>query len=625
MSNLTSNLTAKSNKIETSFKKLTEKYCVNSPNNSPEALMKLLDETSIKYLMAQKKYKLKINELTKELDQLKGKVKNMEETEKVIEAVISTSPKKNPKEMQEELEKNKVLVEELSEQTDKYRKALSEIKVEMSKQKKQMKDLQEKHEDIMIQNSELKDDVTVKETKLKMYLDENEKSKNLNKNLTIEIEKLKNTQNSNLFELSSHNLLNSDRRGNYSDYEKKHIEDLSESNEKLGKTVIELKNDINKEKKNQKELKERIEEILMENKELKEDLEIKDGKIKNYLEQLDKLKSIVKNKVNSIEKGGPTNFSLLGERKIRSSNENLAIMIKDENENLKRENLDLKRKLEKKESEIEEKFGNQNNSNTILNSQHNSINESFNEKNYKSKKEEIHKMKEEINRLKEEIASLLRSSNSNTEKPKMKQLQISQKGVNFTISKQDLPGNNYKIFSSDSNVSSELNNKNTESQGNNYAISSRKCQICNQILDQINDLKSSLKQSIFKDMKQFYLNYYSEIEKATVKLNEVTQKFSKAESDFNNENIDKKVKVSQVKDILSTSQKLLSLLTVFFSKYNKDIYFYTQNLKKVFDFSQKLVFTMNTDNLMFIPTNLNLELGSNSNFFKNKPYIITSI
>ena len=83
MSNLSSNLTAKSNKIETSFKKLTDKYYVNSPNNSPEALMKLLDETSIKYLMAQKKYKLKINELNKELEQFKGKVKNMEEAEKV--------------------------------------------------------------------------------------------------------------------------------------------------------------------------------------------------------------------------------------------------------------------------------------------------------------------------------------------------------------------------------------------------------------------------------------------------------------------------------------------------------------------------------------------------------------
>ena len=146
-------------------------------------------------------------------------------------------------------------------------------------------------------------------------------------------------------------------------------------------------------------------------------------------------------------------------------------------------------------------------------------------------------MKEEIFRLKDEIASLIRANNeilnTNINKSKFTSLSICSKILNFMIFKQESLNNNYKIFNSDSNISNESIHKNNESNQNHNVQTSKKCQICVQIFEQIQEFKLSLKQSIFKDMKQFYLNYYSEIEKATLKVNEVTQKFTKAESEFN--------------------------------------------------------------------------------------------
>ena len=637
MNSLSTNFTAKVSKFDSIIKKksvpkesnIISKYL----DFNPEGLLKLIDEMGNKFVSEKKRYKHKISELNKEIEQLNIKITNLRETDKVLEAISYTPPvkpqsneNKNAKDLVDEIEKNKLLIEEMTEQNEKYYKIIQDNKIEISKQKKLVKELQEKQEELIIQNNEYKEDMTLKDNKIKLYFDENEKSKSLNKNLTFELERLRNEQYTNLLSLSSKEVLNSDRKGN-TENDKKQIEELSESNDKLSKSINEFKNDLTNERKVIKELREKLDTLSKENKYQKDCIDLKDSKLNLYLEQIEKLTSINMNKFSEIDIG--VRFSLMGDNKRRSTIDS-AISLKEENNTLKKENLEIKVKFEKKEREFEEKLASQINNSNILNSNSNVINESFNEKNYKSKKDENLKMKEEIFRLKDEIASLIKSNNeiSNTNnRSKSKSILIASKISHFTILKQEGPNNNHRIFNSDSMVSDESNNKNNESNqiNNNFQQTNKKCQICIQIFEQIQDFKFGLKLSIFKDMKQFYLNYYSEIEKATVKVNEVTQKFTKAESEFNNENIDKKVKVSQVKDILSTSQKLLTLLTAFFSKYNKDIYFYTQNLKKVFDFAKKFAYNFKYGGTMALTNNLNLELNSNSNFFKNKPFVITSI
>jgi len=262
-------------------------------------------------------------------------------------------------------------------------------------------------------------------------------------------------------------------------------------------------------------------------------------------------------------------------------------------------------------------------------------NESFSEKSYQLKKEDIRKLKNEIQRQKDEISNLIKDNNElqdevNNLKKKYNKKQFSSitDEVSFTINKQKVApsqnlGNNFdeimnmmKLitkYENQLNVIKDNFSKNLrmnreyqftlapslqlkpEKFDDNTTHYSKKiileednqCKNCEMWTDKAFDLKTSLKSNIFKELKQFYINYSVDISKISEKIEEVVFNYSNIEKQFNPENTGNKQKL---KEYMSQIYKLISVLSVFIDKYNQDLYYYTQNLKKVFDFVGKTVY-----------------------------------
>jgi hypothetical protein len=257
--------------------------------------------------------------------------------------------------------------------------------------------------------------------------------------------------------------------------------------------------------------------------------------------------------------------------------------------------------------------------------------ESFNDKNYKQKKEENMSLKDEIARLKGEMASLIKTNTMIEMKLRGKKEEFENFGIvssSFNVqpikieqnidmkaSAPELGLENLNLPNANEEMNVKPNTKpNIKELKNNLSVkneeiqkmqnsqmdeiksvksgkSESNCPNCLQTFEKINEFKNNLKSNTFKDVKQFYITYGMDIEKITNKIEEVVTKFTNTDNQFANENQDKKIKVSQVREILSQVQKLISLLSVFIGKYNKDVYYYTTNLKKIFDFVSKLVYS----------------------------------
>ena len=230
----------------------------------------------------------------------------------------------------------------------------------------------------------------------------------------------------------------------------------------------------------------------------------------------------------------------------------------------------------------------------------NNLNESFNESNYKKKKNENNNLKDQIEKLKDEVFTLVKA-NASLEEQKKSYDNI--KKMAFTI--DNFPA--FEIVGSNVLVNSELN-KFEEHKDNNINFNSP-----NILIEKLTEFKNSFKYSHFKDLKSFYINYQVKIEKIASKIDEINNRFFAVEKSLSNESQEKKVKLSQVKEIVLQIQKLISLINTTFSEYNKDVYYHNSNLKKVFDFVNKLIYSDN----MYISSNSNSLILSN---LKNSGY-----
>jgi len=158
----------------------------------------------------------------------------------------------------------------------------------------------------------------------------------------------------------------------------------------------------------------------------------------------------------------------------------------------------------------------------------------------------------------------------------------------------------------------------------NYKVEEiRDCKNCELWNEKAFDLKSNLKNSIFKELKQFYINYSIDINKMSEKIEEVVFNYSHIEKQFNSESSGNKQKL---KEYLSQIYKLISVLSVFIDKYSQDLYYYTQNMKKVFDFVGKTVYnqTFINSSIGSMPskksgvTNMNMNVNNiNNKYEKN--------
>jgi hypothetical protein len=224
-------------------------------------------------------------------------------------------------------------------------------------------------------------------------------------------------------------------------------------------------------------------------------------------------------------------------------------------------------------------FNNPNNPNNIHNmSYNNNLNESFNKESYLKKKKENKDLQDEIHRLKLSIADILRSQNENQY---FRNLDICYEQII-----EVLPLRNY--------------NNNTYNSNN-----------------LINDFKNSMKYSSFKETKKFYTDYYNEIESISKKVEDLKYKnvsldkfIKKIEDELEDKNIINNNKFSSLKELLNQSQKSTSSIVYYFKKFNNDMLFYSTNLKKVFDFISKVVYTDNV--------NTNTKYISSNNKFNDK-------
>lgn len=184
-----------------------------------------------------------------------------------------------------------------------------------------------------------------------------------------------------------------------------------------------------------------------------------------------------------------------------------------------------------------------NSSNAHTFNYYSNLNESFNKESYAKKKNENLELRNEIMRLKEQNKALIKDIN-------------------------ELEDNDRKKV----NIQDDT------------------------ITEKINEFRGGFKYSTFKELKRFYLDYQGDIDKISQKVDEVKQKFVQIEKNINSQTsgeqvVDKKVKSSYLKEVVSQMQKLIGLMNMTFSKYNKDIFYYSTNLKKAFDYISSTVFT----------------------------------
>ena len=110
------------------------------------------------------------------------------------------------------------------------------------------------------------------------------------------------------------------------------------------------------------------------------------------------------------------------------------------------------------------------------------------------------------------------------------------------------------------------------------------------------------------------------MEEVKGKINQIDKEYSSN----TNENSDKRIKSSYIKEVITQIQKLFNLIFNSFSKYNKDLFFYSTNLKKVFDFMTNEIYSGEYSSNSFysgnfkMPSNKNKELSCNYNAYECK-------
>jgi hypothetical protein len=217
----------------------------------------------------------------------------------------------------------------------------------------------------------------------------------------------------------------------------------------------------------------------------------------------------------------------------------------------------------------------------------NRLNESFNEKSYHNRKEEVGRLKDdlaksgtEIKRLKEEIASILRTGVSVRELMERKEDEKRNYRIcknYFSIEPIDIP----RTKSLDESIS-KLNHE-------QVVIAEKSCQNCQFNAEILNEFKNIMKTSTFKELKQFYTNYQMDIDKVSSKFEELANTFAGVDKQLADST--KKIKKEQIRDVIAHLGKFVSTLGSFMTKYNKDLNYNTNGLKKIFDFISRLIYS----------------------------------
>ena len=143
----------------------------------------------------------------------------------------------------------------------------------------------------------------------------------------------------------------------------------------------------------------------------------------------------------------------------------------------------------------------------------------------------------------------------------------------------------------------EVNNKYYNIPTINYSIPNKDeegglCCVCKVQYQEVKSFRKSFKTNTYKELKQFYLGLNTDIEKIASKLDTIVVNFTRTSACFENEgNEEKKIKISQVKEILGTFGKMIGVLGNSLRKYQKDLSVQTGNLEKILEFIFRVVYS----------------------------------
>jgi len=146
------------------------------------------------------------------------------------------------------------------------------------------------------------------------------------------------------------------------------------------------------------------------------------------------------------------------------------------------------------------------------------------------------------------------------------------------------------------------------------------CSTCKVQYQEVKGLRKVIKTQTYKEMKAFYMSFPQDLAKIANKFDKIQDNFNKtfacfdSEFDISNTNsnnfnsgtnalynqnnnssnltiLNKSIKVNQVKEILSTFSKMISVLGLSIKKYQNNISSQTNNLEKIFEFVYRIVFS----------------------------------
>lgn len=200
--------------------------------------------------------------------------------------------------------------------------------------------------------------------------------------------------------------------------------------------------------------------------------------------------------------------------------------------------------------------------------------------------------------------------------------------------KYNIPTINYNgpTNESEENINDQTNKRTEKNDSNinlnlNYNYNNAKtteeiniCVLCKAQYQEVKSFRKVIKTSTYKELKAFYLNLNNDINKIATKLDNILENFNKTtacfESEFdisnansnnficpsnnptyNNNNssnftsLNRTIKVSQVKEILNTFSKMISVLGNTMKKYQNQLTINSYNLEKIFEFVYRIVFS----------------------------------
>ena len=481
-----------------------------------------------------------------------------------------------------------VFNEEIENETDpiNLKELILELKNEREKDKKLNRELNQKLEINNINLSNFTDENELLKNKNVLLENEHEKVKKIMKNYAFENEKLmlfnKNIQSDlEKFQNELLSLKNLQTEGNLNNNNKRSQIEHSTNEDNLKQHINVLNNEINNLKITNSNLTKQN-NILVEN-------------LKNQINQLNsEFENFRKKKKLNLFHENCYQFSYIQSNQLRFNEAQTYEDQKEQNDKiheLTKENDDIREKYEILYKEYSN-FLNTNNLNQLNSNRSIILNESvidFNQlreenailkENTLKYEEIITNLNKKLDEVNQQKSANQYNSRTNDKKPSTRKF----KKLQFIL------GDAFSFLSKQTITLSQKNSRNPKISHHPFTLErpTISCNFCNHIYPEIfMEFKNILNVNILNELKNFYDNFCLEMEKLSMKINETLKLIS--ESEIMNDNFEKRIKVKEVREIMTSTHKFIMLIGLGLTKNNSEFQSNLKYLKNIIFFSQKIL------------------------------------